>query len=124
MRNRLTHSPLPRSRAPERERPPNAHGPQRVQAIGVLHDGQFGMVQQDAAHALRVADLMAVADAFDDGLDGGGEGGRAIEGEEDVFGEGVGVLVRGEAAGVFGVADVVEEGAEGDEGGVVGDGGG
>ena len=69
--------------APEGEHARQPHGPDGVQPVGVLDDGELRIGLDEISNAGRVLDLAAVRDAQTDGLDLGGEDFVAPLGEED-----------------------------------------
>lgn len=97
-------------------------GAQGVEAIGILHDGQLGILGDgEGGLGGGVGDFVGVGDVGDDVLDLGCQSGGGAGGEEE---GGCSVAVRGVVRWeVFSVVDVVQEAGEGDEMAVVGRGG-
>ncbi|CRK26780.1 hypothetical protein BN1708_000590 [Verticillium longisporum] len=122
---RPLETPAPALGAAKGEAAAHADGADGIDPVGVLHDGELRDAREQGDNGVRVLDLGGVADAETDGLDLGGQGFGGAALEEDVVDEARLVLAWLE---VLLVADVVEEGGEGDfaegEGRVAGCGGG
>lgn len=108
--HRLLHARRVRPRPAEREAPPHADRPDRIEPVRVLHDRQLRVQANKPARALRVPHLGAVRHPQADRLDARGEVLGRAEGPQQGVDHREGVLAGLE---VFPVADVVEEGREG-----------
>lgn len=80
---RAPHPAAP-TRASKRERPPDPHRAERIEAICVLHDGELGVLLERCLHEARGAGFGAVGYGGYDFMHGLGDGEGAGEGEEDV----------------------------------------
>lgn len=96
--HRLVHRP-PGLGAAKRKHARQPDGAERVEPVGVLHDGQLRVRGHERGDARRVRHLGRVADAEADGLDALGEGGRGAVGGEEGGNQGGGGSVGGEVSG-------------------------